>query len=125
MEVRETAGFELRVSSNRSSSGGRWQTVPMLRNTTLQRACAVDIDATAAVGAGGVVRAPAGAVADTGVGAGAGAAVISQVRYNWYRVTCFANETKGGWGAGRCGLYSGGFPAAPFRIDVDADDGAR
>ena len=90
----------------------------MVPNATVQAACAVDLDRVASAGA-------------------------SRARYNWFRSTCFANETTAklcgeeGCGTGRCAVYSGGpwgvsgapgtprgatvaagLPAAPFLIEL-------
>jgi hypothetical protein len=95
--------------------------VAVVPNATAQEACSVELERVASAGA-------------------------SWVRYNWFRSTCFANETtakacgKEGCGAGRCAVYSGGalesvgaapgtprggavpvgLPAAPFLIEVAA-----
>lgn len=118
IQLRETVGFEV-------SSGGSkredWRAVAVVPNATAQAECSVELDQVASAGA-------------------------SWVRYNWFRSTCFANETtakacgKVGCGAGRCAVYSGGaqesvgaaprtpqggtvpvgLPAAPFLIEVVA-----
>jgi hypothetical protein len=115
IELRQAVGFEVNI-------GGKWSAVPALRNQTLQLACALELDVGAAVGI----------VLGAGVGAIVGASGSNDedtqrtggysLRYNWFRSTCFANETKDGQGAGRCAVYSGGLPAPPFRIAITAWD---
>ena len=118
IQLHATVGFEVR-----SSSDGAWRAAAVVPNATAQGACAVELDGVASAGA-------------------------SWVRYNWFRSTCFANETTAkvcgeeGCGAGRCAVYSGGapprgvagaapgtpqgaavpagLPAAPFLVEVAA-----
>lgn len=117
IQLHETVGFE--VSSGGGSESELWRAVAVVPNATAQAACSVELDRVTSVGA-------------------------SWVRYNWFRSTCFANETTAkvcgeeGCGAGRCAVYSGGarstvgaapgtpwgaaipagLPAAPFSIAV-------
>ena len=69
-------------------SNGKWHPAAIVPNATTQEHCAVDLGPSAFHGA-------------------------QSVRYNWYRSTCWANETKKdicgseGCGAGRCAIYSG------------------
>jgi len=116
-------GVELReLSGFETRVGGKWTAVKALRNAATQALCSVDLE-PASFGA-------------------------TELRYNWFRVACYANETKDGTGTGRCAIYSGGqvapcayavssyghestgcppnmqkpvaLPAGPFLIDVSA-----
>jgi hypothetical protein len=132
IELRETVGFEVSI-------GGKWSAVTALRNQTLQLVCALELDVSAALAAPVPnTSAAASVVAGAGAGVIVGASGSNgeggqqtdgqrtdvqrtgsySLRYNWFRSTCFANETKGGLGAGRCAVYSGGLPAPPFRISI-------
>ena len=113
IQLHDTVGFEVS-----SGPDGVWRAAAVVPNATVQAACAVGLERVASAGA-------------------------SRVRYNWFRSTCFANETSAkvcgeeGCGAGRCAVYSGGargvsgapgtphgapvpagLPAAPFLIEL-------
>merc|ERR1712232_951054 len=96
IELRETVGFELQIG------GQHWVPALALKNSRVQQKCSVDI----------VARLPE----ENGVDSAAAPATM--VRYNWYRSVCFANQTSGGSGAGRCAVYAGGLPAPPFIAPV-------
>jgi sialate O-acetylesterase len=86
--LRETAGFEV-FTANTPGGNGVWRAVAAMRNASAQASCAVELESGSSLHA-------------------------RRLRYNWFRSTCFANETKEaicgseGCGAGRCAVYSGG-----------------
>ena len=66
IQLHETAGFE--VSSGGGLKTSDWRAATVVSNATAQAPCSVALDPVMSVGA-------------------------SRVRYNWFRSTCFANDT--------------------------------
>ena len=85
IELRGATGFEVQID------GKHWVAATAVQNAQMQFQCAVTVAAPADL---------------TGS--------LTQLRYNWFRSVCYANETKDGFGTGRCAVYSGGLPAPPF-----------
>lgn len=108
MELRETVGFEIKVN-------GLWAPTPAIRDAQMQKSCAVDLTLPSSNGDGGVETNTAAQTVPP-----RRPSTLTDVRYNWYRVVCFANQTRDGAGAGRCAVYADGIPAPPFRIAVAA-----